>query len=166
MKRLFLLFAFMLLVVIGCGAPSDPVGNLKHNIPLAVEKYNALEPTVKQLTTDLLKDTPDFRKWKKLKLKIDESSLKYDVKETDSLVSPYEGVITFETEFILSSYYPTKQEAESVVLGQGTGGGVQRSYTATYLFQDGKWAHQKCVYQEELDFGRFGDSPTMDRRGT
>jgi len=59
----------------GCGAPSDPVENLKWHLERAVKDYNSQVDESK---------------------KIDASALQYDVRKTDSLVAPFEAVVVCE----------------------------------------------------------------------
>jgi hypothetical protein len=74
----------------------------------------------------------------------------FDVKRTDSLVSPYEGVITF-TITTYSSAVARKSEAEALAeinFGQGH----STEHTHRYVWQNGKWVVvQRQVYRDILN---------------
>lgn len=75
----------------------------------------------------------------------------YDVKKTDSLVSPLAGVITFEYLTQSAPGVDTKELAEA--LGDediARGGALLRRTTLRYSFQDDKWILKTVTYRSLL----------------
>ncbi len=68
------------------------------------------------------------------------SEFGFDVRVTDSLVTPYTGVFTYSEAIWLTAEHPTKEEAEQ---DNKFTPGSSNSYTYTYGYQDGKWVLQK-----------------------
>ena len=79
------------------------------------------------------------KEWSRLHSNIDKSTIKYDVKTTDSLVSPYQGILEFSIRQTRTKPYKTKEEAEGdwdLTIDMG----ADNIHRHTYLFSDGEWA--------------------------
>lgn len=78
--------------------------------------------------------------WAKRKMKM--LDIEYDVRKTDSLVSPFLGIVTFNAIVEQSEFFPTKIEAEAATSFQPIGGpisGYSEPCRITYAFQDKQW---------------------------
>ena len=105
---------------------SDPVADFKSFVA------NSSVPTE---WTDVV-FIPKTQKWKKNYFSL--SEVRYDVKKTDSLVSPINGTVSFSIKLRISRFFDTKEEAESSNelwdIGDAT-----YYVTAEYLIDEGKW---------------------------
>lgn len=72
--------------------------------------------------------------WKKVKHEVGEYSI--DVRRTDSLISPYVGVLQFSLKFYITASHPTREEAERDVAFKILG---SSTHEHTYVFQDEQW---------------------------
>jgi hypothetical protein len=68
------------------------------------------------------------------------SEFGFDVRVTDSLVTPYTGVFSYSEVIWLTAEHPTKEEAEQ---DSNFTSSLQSSHTLTYGYQDGKWVFLK-----------------------
>lgn len=93
---------------------------------------------------------PKFGKWAKQYIVI--SNVKYDVKKTDSLVTPVMGVVSFSIGITQSEFFDNKQEAEeSTTLSKLR---VTQFMTGKYLFEDSAWRVEQFRYN-----AAFGNNP-------
>jgi hypothetical protein len=60
----------------------------------------------------------------------------FDVKVTDSLVTPYTGVLSYDEVTWLTAEHPTQKEAEQ---DNNFTSSLKSSHTSTYGYQEGKW---------------------------
>lgn len=60
----------------------------------------------------------------------------FDVKVTDSLVTPYTGVLSYDEVVWLTAEHPTEKEAEQ---DNSFTSSLKNSQTSTYGYQEGKW---------------------------
>ena len=116
--------------------PADPVALIK---PILVK----LE---KDGTEENVTDFVDTGKW--IKRKYVASTIKFDVKKTDSLVSPFIAMVTWEPKAYISGSYGTKLEAEKAEIPKIPIAGGTR-WWAELAFQDGKWVIQDCGWKTE-----------------
>jgi hypothetical protein len=68
------------------------------------------------------------------------SEFGFDVRVTDSLVTPYTGVFSYSEVIWLTAEHPTKGDAEQ---DSSFTASSQSSHTLTYGYQDGKWIFLK-----------------------
>ena len=115
---------FLMLALAGCSS-NDPLGLFK-------QKLSRAEKTAESSVVVEI----DGR-WQKLKFDID--GLDYDVKETDSLASPFTAEVAFKASQSLSSFHDNQADAEKDSDLQSGGSALQDGYFATYEFQDGQW---------------------------
>jgi hypothetical protein len=64
------------------------------------------------------------------------SEFGFDVKVTDSLVTPYTGVLSYDEVTWFTTEHPTQKEAEQ---DNSFTSSLKSSHTSTYGYQDGKW---------------------------
>jgi len=154
-----------IVAVLGCGEKAESKGDGKHlshdkeetqakgksdiaekaaNDP--VESLRAILASVeKDMATEHLahfSDPGSERGW--IKRRIVLSDMKYDVKKTDSLVSPLLAPVNFKCSTIQSEIYPNKGDAEKAKILQPSGLAI--SCRATLAFQDGKWNAKSLEY--------------------
>lgn len=89
--------------------------------------------------------------WAKRRMHVD--NLEYDVRKTDSLVSPFIGIVTFEVFVEQTSFYKSKDEAESAEDFQieTYASKIQEMSRVTYAFQEAGWVIKKYeVWQKGL----------------
>jgi len=79
---------------------------------------------------------PKNLKW--LKKYFSTGEIRYDVKKTDSLVTPIKGIVSFPVRVLSSNFYDTKEEAESSTELWDIAD-VTYFLTGDYLIDDGKW---------------------------
>jgi hypothetical protein len=128
---------------------ADPLGSLK--------------AILKQISADGTKErVVDFTgpgKWRKRKyLPV---NLQFDVKKTDSLVSPFVASVTWSAAFFATPDFPTREEAASAPLPSkpdySKGGPL---WWAKLAFQDGRW----IVKDVGFDLGSHSDDPLLHQR--
>jgi hypothetical protein len=68
------------------------------------------------------------------------SKYSFDVKVTDSLVTPYTGILSYTEVSWFTAEHPTKEEAEK---DNNFTSSLPNSFTLTYGYQDGKWVFLK-----------------------
>jgi hypothetical protein len=121
--------------------------------------------TFKQTINDYLKSrkAPDSvfesfddhtKSWKKMHHELDSESAKFDVKKTDSLVSPYVGVLEFVVHERQSPRYSSENSARQATEFPKT---YNMQHRHTYSYQDGKWV----LKSKECDAG-MGWNPCGD----
>lgn len=80
------------------------------------------------------------------------SNVKYDVKKTDSLVTPVMGIVNFTVAITQSDFFTSKEEAEeSTALSKLK---MTEFVTGKYLFEDGNWRVDQFSY-----YAAIGDNP-------
>ncbi len=126
------------LAIVGCltacadepAKPADPVASLK--VILVKITNDGTKPRV----TDF--SAPD--KWcKARRLAV---GIKYDVRKTDSLVSPFVATVTWLDDVYRTQEFPTRDEAEKAELPKKPVPGTGLSWQAKLAYQDGKWVVQ------------------------
>jgi len=122
---------FLMLALAGCSS-NDPLSSFKQKLSRA--EKTAESPVAVQI---------DGR-WQKIKFDIE--GLEYDVKETDSLSSPFTAEVAFKASQSLSSFHDNKADAEKDSDLQSGGSALQDSYFATYELQDGQWKMQEFKF--------------------
>jgi len=86
--------------------------------------------------------------WGKLRCQVDTPS--YDVKKTDSLVSPYVAKITINAKYERTKDFGSQSEAEAPNAFPMVS--VPKKYEFDYAFQDGKWILKSSnVYDSSLN---------------
>jgi len=118
------LLPITLLTFIGCGS-SDPLTSFKRKLDSAT--------TAAQSAALVQVDG----QWQKVRFKI--VDLKYDVKHTDSLASPYTAKVAFKASEGLTTLRNEKSAARSDPDPKMPDTTLQDGYYATYAFQDGAW---------------------------
>jgi hypothetical protein len=118
--RLVLLIAMASTFTFGCGLSEDPVSEFKVIAPRFIPELNKVykdaiaQGAVASRMPEIIEMTS---------IGFVERSAKLDVKKTDSMISPYKGVIECEASFQYSG-----------LVGEGLG-----VFTFDFVFQDGKW---------------------------
>ncbi len=115
---------------------SNPVSDLKL-ILVKMEEHGTTERVV-----DFLADGY----WQKRKHKA--ASIKYDVRKTDSLVSPYVASVSWDVVGRLTKAFPTKEGAEKAEFAPPTI--LSERWNATFAYQDGKWVVTDVWWRSEL----------------
>jgi hypothetical protein len=110
---------------------NDPVESLK-TILASVEKDVAAE-NLAHITSD---SGSEDRGWVKRAIVL--SDMKYDVKKTDSLVSPYTAPVSFKLSTIQSEVFATKTAAEKAAIKPAPSESWL-SCRADFVFQDNRW---------------------------
>ena len=108
----------------GCG-PSDPLASFKHKLDSATTA--AKSPALVQVED----------KWQKVRFDI--LDLKYDVKQTDSLATPYTAEVAFKASQGLSKLRDDKSAAQADPDPEMPDATLQDGFYAVYAFQDGSW---------------------------
>jgi hypothetical protein len=119
---------------------SDPVVDFKALVVTASEPKEWIK----------VRQHSKTRKWSKQYYTL--GQVKFDVKKTDSLVSPAVGLVNFPIEVKRSEFFDTEQEA-----AQSTSLSDQRMtfyYSGKYLLNDGAWQTDQFSY-----YASFGDNP-------
>jgi len=162
-------FALLLsLISLGCSKPSDPSNPddpSKAKDPVAqlravlarIEKNGTQERIVNGGTWNV--DPSGGKGW--VKRKYTASDLKFDVRKTDSLVSPLTAVVTFDPVQYSGPLCQTQQDAERTTLGANPShkwgerlyGQRSGPFTAALAWQEGKWV----LNELEWDCPAMGD---------
>jgi hypothetical protein len=144
------LFA-LLVAVVGCATvygdepakPADPVVCLK--ALLAKIEKEGTKPRV----TDFTRPN-EWYKARKVAV-----GIKYDVRRTDSLVSPFVATVTWYNLTYLTRAFPTREAARKAELPKAPLPGKGDQWWAKLAFQDGKWVVQDVGWDSEvMDFHR------------
>jgi hypothetical protein len=136
----------VILFLSGCGAPNDPVENLKWHFSKAVKTFNEAQPQIFMIPPNYNIAILDRGKWESVYQEIDPSNIKYDVEKTISLTTPYIAQITFKQRGFGSSVFETETEAKSAIFKKNEGGEAIEHY-AKYEYEDGKWKLKSIEYQ-------------------
>ena len=144
------LVAFSAFTVCSCSNQADP---LKSFQTIASQCVSALaSPRAPKIYS-----SPTSGKWNKLVFGPNE--VKFDVRKSDSLVSPYTGwiSITYEDAVLQRD---TRQEAEATVVSNSTVSvlGTLQRYHIAYAYQDSKWQLQKI--DSSMKVTSLRDMPT------
>lgn len=161
------LCALLLVGTTGCGqqqeqaAPSDQSRGEVHQetatVPQAATEVKDPDPVelFKTLVADKQEAVATFTTvWQNsalkgwARIKFDFLNPAYDVKKTDSLVSPYAGILSFESYLHSSPGLPRREDAEAFVAWGPTGS--PRPYRAQYVFQDAEWV-LKVLERKEIN---------------
>ena len=90
---------------------------------------------------------PYNRKWTRDIIQVKDVS--YDVKKSDSLISPIIGVVTGECRSCPVGFFTTRQQAKNV--SRSMAGNKQfYKFKIDYAYQDGKWVLKKALVQFTL----------------
>lgn len=114
-------------------ATVDPVASMKALI-------DAHEKAVAQAVPVVYSD--DHKKWTKLRMRME--NIEFDVKKSDSLVSPFVGEVSFDASLQHTDFFDTEEEAAT----SATFSHVPEPTLCRvmYAFQDGKWETKKRTY--------------------
>lgn len=94
------------------------------------------------------------QKWSKQQFTAGE--IKYDIKKTDSLISPVKGLVSFPVTMRMSEYFDTKEDAEAAPVAPTRR--LTSYLTGEYDLIDGAWRLDKFSY-----YSAFGDAaPNRD----
>jgi hypothetical protein len=160
------LFAGVLLILFGfgCAHPAPPVPKLSES--------EAALAAFKQVTSDYLKSTdgheevfhqdfqsgsmaipPQIEGWRKWHYDLDRESASFDVKKTESLVSPYLGTLAFVAHVRRSQVYASQDEARQATELSDSDPSVGVNHLHTYAYQDGKWTlkSRDCKFTNDGD---------------
>ncbi len=92
--------------------------------------------------------------WRKAYSELASDDYKVDVQKTDSLVSPYLGILEFDTKTYVSSSTYGSQEAASQATDFPSDSSLLHKHRHTYAYQEGQWVIQsrKWVYPGENEW--------------
>ena len=91
-------------------------------------------------------------KWYKFRM-ITDKDYSYDIQKTDSIVSPYEAIVTFTLKTEKTNIYNTKNEAEADNNYKSDSNDMFyiSKYKYHYAYQDGKWMYKFNEYYSFSD---------------
>ena len=116
-----------------CWAQAEPLQSFEAIV-------GACRESLSQTTTEI-RDLKNIGKWAKVVIK-PEGNVEYDVKRTDSLVSPYAGVIMFTT-LSVADRADSSEEAQRLVLSFDTGRVSRERTVLRFAYQSGAWVPQE-----------------------
>lgn len=116
-------------------AVDDPVRSFEQHLALAKESTNS-------------NTSVHFNKrkngWMKQRYRV--IDLKFDVKKTDSLVSPIVGLVSMDLLTEASDAFPSQEEAEKLVSFDPKASITDRM-SLSYVYRDAKWTFSKGSYE-------------------
>lgn len=152
-KKPFLILAAVLTLA-SCGKsngssqPSDPVEGMKFVMQKLQSEINSQPQTI----------TPpgDINKWYKRKIYTPQE-MQYDVKKTDSIVTPHAGIIDFECNVKVASAL-TQEDLDKIEMRDF----VTAKCRSTWAHQDKKWIFKSMACQNPLNATRYDEIPAGD----
>lgn len=134
--RLFIwLSAFAVLFPTSATASDDPVRSFEQFLMASKESTN---------TTTSVFFNKHKNGWVKQRYRVVE--LKFDVKKTDSLVTPIVGLVTLDLLTEASDAFPSQEEAEKLI-SFNVMASITDRMSLTYAYRDSKWAFSKGSYE-------------------
>lgn len=127
--------------ILGNAAPTDPVAALEKIVEACDLVYRGVP--VQEVVF-----MSNINKW--VKRLHSPTKISYDVKKTDSLVSPYTGIIEIST-LDTAGAFATEAEAEQAVIALGDRGTrrAKDSFTYNYKASSGQWELVGGIFKSE-----------------
>jgi len=123
-------------------APDAPIAAQRTADPVSLLKALLKDRQARVAAASPVYFNKHTKGWAKRKMSLDD--IIYDVQKTNSLVTPYLGIVNFKVYLRQTPFFPTGEEAKaSGSFGEADDG---RACRATYGFQEGKWTLKKCEY--------------------
>lgn len=136
---------------------TDPVESFK---ALVAEKRNVLTSFKTTVNMPNLEAVGEFEGWRHLAFRLD--NFAYDIKSSDSIISPFTGIITYDRQVLSSPSMQTKEQAENSRLEELAS---PTPFRVQYVFQEGNWVFKAYEKKEMIfknDFVKTGEIRMSD----